>query len=443
MATVPMQSENILIVGGGASGALVAIALTHAGVNPEQITIAEPRELLGEGLAYQTRDPLHRLNVPSSKMSGVEDLPHDFSEWSGVPAYSFMERRSYSEYLRDRLDSRITHIKEKVINLDSGDSRDSERSERSERSGEVVASFANGQIRPYRTVVLAMGHGGARLPDFLRDLPPSPRVIRDVWDGRDLPLGNRLICFGTGLSFIDIALTHISRDPTNTVIGISGSGNLPERHVLSPITPYAPTLSEVETLEKLRSYLADAGDNWRQAIDGLRPITESMWRGFSPAEREEFLTTDGSAWSRRRHRIAPEVADLIESAIEAGRVRVIKGSVESLLATEEVVSIRLKDGSSFVGDHMAITIGREYAVSDPLSINLLADSKTLRGPLGMGLSVEVTTGRLLNVNGRPYEHIFAIGPLRSGEAFESSAIPEIRRQASSIAERFGHDTALS
>jgi len=440
MVTVPVQSENFLIVGGGASGTLVAIALTHAGVNPEQITIAEPRKVLGEGLAYQTRDPLHRLNVPSSKMSGVEDLPHDFSEWSGVPTYSFMERRSYSEYLRDRLDSRVTHIKDNVINLDPGDSKDSKDSK---DSGEIVASFADGQKRPYRTVVLAMGHGGARLPDFLRDVPPSPRVIRDVWDGSDLPLGDRLICFGTGLSFIDVALTHISRDQTNTVIGISGSGNLPERHVLSPITPYAPTLNEVETLVKLRSYLADAGNNWRQAIDGLRPITESMWRGFSPAEREEFLTTDGSTWSRRRHRIAPDVADLIESAIEAGRVRVIKGSVESLHSTEALITVRLKDGSSYVGDHMAITIGREYAVSDPLSINLLADSKTLPGPLGMGLSVDVTTGRLLNVNGRPYENIFAIGPLRSGEAFESSAIPEIRRQASSIAEHFGHDTALS
>lgn len=417
------RKKKVLIVGGGASGVITAIALQHFGVAPEQIDIAEVRNLLGEGLAYQTRDQLHRLNVPTARMSAIEALPNDFVEWSAAVGYSFLERQNYGFYLRERLGSEITHIQEYVINLEQ------------QSNGEILATFAHGSVQNYEVVVLAMGHGKARIPDFLNSTEESPRIIGDVWSGSELPQSTNLLCFGTGLSFIDVAMTHLSRNPANQVIAVSGSGNLPERHTPSAITPFAPTLEEVSTLTKLREYLAKAGDSWREAIDGLRPITEPMWRGFSAVEREEFLRTDGSSWSRRRHRIAPDVAEQVEREIQAGRLMVIKGKVSAVSVENDLVTLRLIDGESYSGEYLAVTIGREYESSDPLSLNLLRDEKTNRGPLGMGLSVDVSTGLLLNSKGDPYSQIYAIGPLRSGEAFESTAIPEIRKQASLIAKR--------
>ena len=416
-----MNGAKILIVGGGASGVITAIALARAGIAPEQIDIAEPRELLGEGLAYQTRDPHHRLNVPSGKMSAMEEVPNDFAEWSDAPAYSFMERRSYGSYLRDRLGKEIRHVRQSVIDL-----------EPTSRGG-ITATFSSGEQKSYGVAVLAMGHGKARTPDFLRDVPESSRVIREVWSGAELPQSRNLICFGTGLSFIDLAMTHLSRDPRNRVVAISGSGNLPERHVQSPITPLAPSVADVATLVKLRRYLAEAGDSWREAIDGLRPITEAMWQGFTIAEREEFLRTDGSAWSRRRHRIAPDVADKVDLEIETVRLIVVKGRVSGVNVNGEHVSVTLESGAKYLGDYLAICIGREYELSDPLSVNLIKEGKTSRGPLGMGLAVDVSKGLLRKTDGTSYPQIYAIGPLRSGEAFESTAIPEIRKQASAIA----------
>ena len=162
-------------MGGGASGVITAIALERAGLNSTTIDIAEPRELLGEGLAYQTRDPLHRLNVPTGRMSAIEELPNDFAEWSAAPSYSFMERRTYSTYLRDRNGKGITHIRESVINL-------------APTVDEAIqATFSSGTQKIYTNVVLAMGHGAARLPDFLEGVPDTPRIIKDVWDGHDLP----------------------------------------------------------------------------------------------------------------------------------------------------------------------------------------------------------------------------------------------------------------
>ena len=413
--------KRYLIVGGGASGVITAIALIRSGVEPQKIDIAEPRELLGEGLAYQTRDAMHRLNVPTAKMSAIEDAPDDFVQWSSAAAYSFMERRNYSTYLRDRLGTAVNHISDLVTDIAEHD------------SGQISADFSSGLIRVYDTVVLAMGHGKARVPDFLLGQPANARIIIDVWDGDDLPACQNLICFGTGLSFIDIAMTHLARNPQNKVIAISGSGNLPERHQSSPINPFNPTLDEVNTLEKLRTYLAAAGDKWREAVDGLRPITEAMWRSFTAAEREEFLRTDGSSWSRRRHRIAPDIADRVDEEISAGRIQVVKGKVSRATATENSVQISLEDGRSFHGDYLAVCIGRDYELSDPLSISLINKGKTSRGPLGMGLSVDVSTGLLQKPDGSTYSNTYAIGPLRSGEAFESTAIPEIRKQAYSIA----------
>jgi uncharacterized NAD(P)/FAD-binding protein YdhS len=94
----------------------------------------------------------------------------------------------------------------------------------------------------------------------------------------------------------------------------------------------------------------------------------------------------------------------------------------------------LENGQEYSGEYLALCIGRDYELSDPLTLNLLKEEKTLRGPLGMGLSVDVSTGLLQKPDGDTYSNIFALGPLRSGEAFESTAIPEIRKQATLIAQ---------
>ena len=416
------DSKRVLIAGGGASAALTAIALIRAGVTSGNIVIADPHELLGEGLAYQTRDQHHRLNVPSGKLSAIEELPDDFAEWSNAPAYSFMERRSYSTYLRELLGTGIRHVRQFVVNLDV------------ESGGNISATFEDGARESFDAVVLAMGLGKARIPDFLRNLLDSQLVIKDVWDGNPLPEAKTIICFGTGLTFIDVALTHLARNPDNKVIAISGSGKLPERHERTQISPFTPTLADVDTLPKLRDYLAAAGDSWREAVDGLRPITQEMWRSFSVQEREEFLRTDGSTWFHRRHRIAPEVADRVDEEIAAGRIQVISGKVSQFEDKESQVTLVLENGQEYSGEYLALCIGRDYELSDPLTLNLLKEEKTLRGPLGMGLSVDVSTGLLQKPDGDTYSNIFALGPLRSGEAFESTAIPEIRKQATLIAQ---------
>ncbi len=56
---------RIGIVGGGASGTLLATRLLSAAPSGVEIVVIEPRPALGQGVAYGTDDPWHRLNVPA------------------------------------------------------------------------------------------------------------------------------------------------------------------------------------------------------------------------------------------------------------------------------------------------------------------------------------------------------------------------------------------
>src|ERR1035438_2526632 len=94
----------VLIVGGGASGALLGSALVRASDDVD-VTIIEPREHLGVGMAYSTTCPLHLLNVPAAKMSASPGEPNHFVEWLAENAYArydgraFVPRSIFGEYL--------------------------------------------------------------------------------------------------------------------------------------------------------------------------------------------------------------------------------------------------------------------------------------------------------------------------------------------------------
>ena len=66
------RTSRVVIVGGGFTGAAAAVHLVRASHAALAITIVEPREELGRGLAYSTEDPDHRLNGNSD--SHVVDL---------------------------------------------------------------------------------------------------------------------------------------------------------------------------------------------------------------------------------------------------------------------------------------------------------------------------------------------------------------------------------
>lgn len=76
--------NRILIIGGGASGTLLALELIRRIESPLDLDIAEPRLQLGQGVAYGTQDNRHLLNVVASKMSAKHEEPDHFVMWGNL-----------------------------------------------------------------------------------------------------------------------------------------------------------------------------------------------------------------------------------------------------------------------------------------------------------------------------------------------------------------------
>jgi uncharacterized NAD(P)/FAD-binding protein YdhS len=65
---------------------------------------------------------------------------------------------------------------------------------------------------------------------------------------------------------------------------------------------------------------------------------------------------------------------------------------------------------------------------------MLATGSIRSDPLGLGLDCD-TLGRPIARDGRVWREVSVIGALRRGQLWESTAIPELRAQASTIAAR--------
>jgi uncharacterized NAD(P)/FAD-binding protein YdhS len=72
-------------------------------------------------------------------------------------------------------------------------------------------------------------------------------------------------------------------------------------------------------------------------------------------------------------------------------------------------------------------------LTNPLIRSLLAAEAMVPNPLGIGVRV-AENGALIGPDGTPSNRLFAIGPARFGTLIETTAIPEIRVQASELAE---------
>ncbi|WP_147460911.1 FAD/NAD(P)-binding protein, partial [Pseudomonas savastanoi] len=74
------QTADILIIGGGLSGTMLAAQLLRR-PGQRRILIIETRSELGRGEAYSATEPGHTLNGNAARMSVDPDNPDDLTQW--------------------------------------------------------------------------------------------------------------------------------------------------------------------------------------------------------------------------------------------------------------------------------------------------------------------------------------------------------------------------
>ena len=423
-----LTPRSIGIIGGGAAGVLVAIHLARTATEPLDITVYEPRELLGEGVAYSTHDDGHLLNVPAGGMTALPEEPDHFRAWAGVRESDFVARHRFATYLRATLDTaimaaphvRLDHFRRLVLALSP--------------TTPPTLSLDDATQRSHDHVVIATGNAQPTRPEWL---PLSDRVIADPWLPGALaaiPPDAHVACIGTGLTFVDVALTLARRGAA--VHGFSRHGLLPAAHaVVGP----APTLpDELRTPLQILRWLRSHTD-WRAALTALRPHTQRLWQAMTENQRRQFVRLPMRYWEIHRHRMAPNVAADLHDFMRQGAIVVT--------ASRPVAATLHDDGRITLVDNSGISTGPcDYVVlctgpsddvrrSTGLLGRLVASGVTTPGPLAIGVATDPVTGALRDCTGLPVANVHCIGTMRRGTLWETTAIPELRLQAIVLAEQ--------
>jgi hydroxyacylglutathione hydrolase len=178
-----------------------------------------------------------------------------------------------------------------------------------------------------------------------------------------------------------------------------------------------------------------AGAEWRAAVDSLRDTTNELWLRLPIEEKKRFRRHLQHRWDVVRHRMAPPIADVIESELRNGSLEIRKGHLRSVDSSPAGARISLRDSESFHADRVINCTGPSMnyrRVPSTLLQNLLKRGLVTTGPLGAGFHCS-QAGAVIDAGGRASEIIFNLGPGRLGDLLESIAIPEIRQQAVELA----------
>lgn len=416
--------QRILIIGGGATGLIVASNLLRTAKNKTLICIAEPRNILGQGVAYSTEDRGHVLNVPASRMSMYVDELEHFMKWADADKNFFAPRKVYAEYLMDSFraaesNSQVAsseHIPMKVLDL-------------KESNDSWMAIFSDGTSREFDVVVVAIGHGPAF--ELSANISSNSTYVADAWRTAPQSLEGTLLGIGTGLTFVDHALSHLRRSVSNSVIGISRNGLLPESHLPHRAEPLVVPAQSRTSPDAVRNFIESAVD-WRAAQDGVRHELPIIWNGWSEDQKNLFLTRDLRWWNVHRHRLAPEVAEEIRDEIAKGRLKVLATELVSMDDSEFGTSAQLANGDSVKVDAVLNCLGYRTPGDESLLGALFKSGVAARGPLNLGLKTNFPEFQIISMDGTVQQNFYALGPVLFGERFETTAIPEIRAQAAAI-----------
>ena len=259
---------------------------------------------------------------------------------------------------------------------------------------------------------------------------------------RDWTLDAPVALIGTGLTGVDVVLRLRELGHRGRIIAVSRHGIFPNRHddytpLSSSAIPSDTPATCVAYLRALRAAIR-GGAEWRAAIDSLRETTNELWLRLPIEEKKRFRRHLQRRWDVVRHRMAPPIADFIESELRNGTLQIREGHLKTVDASPAgaYITIRAHEGSeSFYADRVINCTGPSMnyrRIPSTLLQNLFKRGLVTSGPLGTGFHCS-QDGAVIDASGHASEIIFNLGPGRLGDLIESIAIPEIRQQAVELA----------
>ena len=455
---------DILIIGGGLSGTMLAVQLLRR-PGQRRIAIIEPRAELGRGEAYSAVELGHTLNGNAARMSVDLDNPDDLTQWltahiagggwpesaeQDVPVSElFPPRGLFGVYVQQRLaearavgalqGSTVEHICAEAVDLQSD-------------SGSMQLTLSDGRILRGSLAVLATGmFPAARTPQTQSSGLNAAAL--DPWDVaamRELDPQSTVLIIGSGLTMVDAVVSLEQAGHRGPIEVFSRHGLLP--HVRRQPPAWVDFLAADhsirtprELVRELRRHCRDAidqGIDWQAPLDTVRAHIARLWSQATDVQRRQFVRHVRPWWESHHHRSPPLSAELIERLHKEGRLRIHAASFKGIEpGADDAVAIRIRprgetETGVVSGAALINSSGIEYdwrRVARPLPQQLLARGLVQPGPLALGITAN--DGAVVDAEGQVSARLFAMGPPLRGMWWESTAVTDVAAQAKALARR--------
>ncbi|MDS9467715.1 FAD-dependent oxidoreductase [Paracoccus sp. MBLB3053] len=454
--------RTVAIIGGGFTGATVALHLARAlPDDPVSVLIVEPRPELGAGLAYSTRDPSHRINVPADRMTADCAIEDGFQRWIDAtrPGLSlgtadpegglFPQRALVAAYLQSLLQP----------HLRSGRVRHVQAEAREVLPGERFSILLDDGSRiEADRIVIATTHPPPGIPAALAHLRRDPRLIADPSDAARLAAARsagKILVVGTGLTSADVIASLDRQGYAGTITALSRRGQRSRGHRFGYAASEADFATVPETtalglLRRVRKAVRrdlSLGLPWQATLDRARRDAPAIWAALPQTERARLLLKLRPWWDVHRFRVAPQIEAVIDRLIAVGRLEILAARLIRAETSEKglVVTWHARGGETTTEtfDAVILTTGPAHGgiVGSSALLSAMSREGLIRAdPLGLGL--EVTDHSLaVGADARPTPRLHVAGPLARGHIGELMGIPEVTAHAEGVAARIAAELA--
>lgn len=448
---------RIAVVGGGFTG-VAFIIHTILATRPAAGTtsaarlhfdLVERSAEIGRGVAYGTRDPLHRINVPSDRMSLLGDDPTHATRWlvthgklkpgdTDANGHHYVSREDYGAYVDATLRDTVTaegnrvhltrwHAEATSVHLDG--------------AARTVTLDTGASIQADR-VALCMGHATPVLPcDVPDSVLQDPRFVQNPWlPGvlEHIASHRSVLIVGTGLTMADCLASLLARGHRGAITAISRRGLLPQPHGVfwsaADFLGDAPAPTSVRALLKmLRARIARDKDpyGWQPAVDALRFDLPRIWPALPKKEQRRVVRRLLPFWDVHRFRIAPQVHDVIHAAISKRNVIVERAGMTAIVAAHDGLRVTLArslgETERRTFDHVVLCTGPSRDVfANPLLHSLRTEGLARADRAGIGVDVSPIS-QLIDSEGKVVDGVFVLGPATRGTFGEMTGAPDIAR----------------
>lgn len=450
---------RLVIVGGGFTGAVLAIHVTRRATRPLDIVILEPGDELGRGVAYGTTDLSHRMNVPIERMDIGGNEAGTVTSWfkeNGLlpdpdsddgSGRHYVQRFSFGTYINEMLHRTVSetggrvslrHIPTTAIAVRPKDGIWQVTCGIGEVVGEVVTADR---------VALCFGHAVPAQPCPLGPgVATSKRFVSNPWARQALAGIARdasVLIVGTGLTMADVVTSLAAAGHQAPITAVSRRGLLPKPHGLFmsdiDVIGESPPKTALELLRLIRRHVKalDPDFGWHPVIDSFRLVLHDVWNGLSAAEQVRIVRRLLPFWEIHRFRIAPQINTALSLARAEGHLKIERAAIVGLSldangrlrATFRESGAQVRERSF---DAVVLCTGPERNVAaNPLVASLLTAGTVQLDALGLGIAVD-RKSRIVDAQGKVQAGLYAFGPMTRGSFGEMNGAPEIARHIEEV-----------